>query len=216
MRIENHIHIRHIIAQSFRDLERILWRRNNQQKPSLSHQTYYCPTLPFYSGRFSVFFWMKLGEMQTFFLLTFLKRSHDSSPVTGFFTNGDLLASLQQIGENSDTFGFVVIGEFVGDSSSQFPYFSELSETTNDGRMVHNILANILVVQLSSSSTATKSTWSSKFNGQPLPSSSAIFLSPDLNFLNYLSTWLLLIIPSPKSSLRSRNDCATFQLFSKW
>ena len=30
-----------------------------------------------------------------------------------------------------------VIGEFVGDPSSQFPYFSELFERTNDGRMVH-------------------------------------------------------------------------------
>ena len=60
------------------------------------------------------------GETQTFFLLRFLKRSHDSSPMTRFFRNGFfLLVSLQQIGENSDTFDFIIIGEFVGDPCSQ-------------------------------------------------------------------------------------------------
>ena len=48
-----------------------------------------------------------------------------------------LLVSQQHIGENSDTFGFVVDGEFVGDPPSQFPYVSELFETIYDGRMVH-------------------------------------------------------------------------------
>ena len=71
------------------------------------------------------------GETQTFFLLTFLKRCNDSSPVTRELS---LLVSLQQIGENSDTFSFVEVGEFVGDPSSQFPYFSEFFETTNDTR----------------------------------------------------------------------------------
>ena len=46
-----------------------------------------------------------------------------------------MLVSLQQIDENSDTFGFVVVGEFEGDPSSQFPYFSELFKTTIDGRI---------------------------------------------------------------------------------
>ena len=32
----------------------------------------------------------------------------------------------------------------------------------------------------------------------------------------HLSTCLLLIVPWPKNSMRSRNDCAIFQPFSKW
>ena len=136
MRIENHIHIRHIMlyhyekrwnaAQSFRDLNELFGDNTT----------------------FAFLQWTPFGnplgetpvETQILFLLTFLKRSRDSSPVTRFLRSESLLVSLQQIGVNSDTFCIVVVGEFVGDmygSNSQFPYFSELFETTNDARIVH-------------------------------------------------------------------------------
>lgn len=74
---------------------------------------------------------------------------------------------------------------------------------------------NILVFKLLSSFTATKSAWSYKFDGQPFPSSSLRFVPLDFNFLNHLSTWLLLIVPSPNSSLISQNDRVAIQPFSK-
>ena len=73
-----------------------------------------------------------LGETQTFFILTFLKRPSDE-----IIQERSLLLLLQQIGKNSDMFGFVVVEEFVSDLSSQFPCFYELFKTTNDGRIVH-------------------------------------------------------------------------------
>lgn len=76
-----------------------------------------------------------LGETQTFFFLTFLKKFiYDLRPVfrtylERFIPSNEILQKwslfilLQQIGENSDMFDFVVIEKFVGDSSSQFHSF---------------------------------------------------------------------------------------------
>lgn len=70
-----------------------------------------------------------LVEMQTIFLLTFLNKRHDSTPLMRFFTAA-----------NRWKFGHVRLfccQRTRGEDFIQFPYFSELFETTTDGRMVH-------------------------------------------------------------------------------
>ena len=95
MGIENHIHIRHImlyhfekgwnIAQSFRDLIEFLGQGTISKRHVERWHTPHC-LLTVEAFRYS--FGLTLGETQTFFLLTFLKRSHESIPVTRFFRNG--------------------------------------------------------------------------------------------------------------------------------
>ena len=121
--------------------------------------------------------WMGTSERANLFL-TFLKRSHNSFPSV-ILQERNLLVSLQQIGENSDTFGFVVAEEFVGELSSQFPIFSSFLRRRMAEWPSLKSSAIVLVVKLSSSTTAAKSDWSSKFDDQPLSSSSAKFVSPD-------------------------------------
>ncbi|KAF8796069.1 hypothetical protein HNY73_000495 [Argiope bruennichi] len=80
--------------------------------------------------------------------------------------------------------------------------------------------ASIRVVKLSFPSTATKSVWSLKSRGQPLPGLSSELMSPDLKGTNHSLHRLSLLVSdfaiSPKSSVRSRNDCAGFYPFLKW
>ena len=123
MHIENHI--RHIMLYHF-DLNELFGQGTISKSQVERWHTLHCLLTPF-----GILLGETPGETQTF-----LKRSHDSSSVL-LLQERSLLISLQQIVENSDTLGFVVVGEFVGDPYSQFPYFSEIFETTNDGRMVH-------------------------------------------------------------------------------
>ena len=133
MRVENHTYsyIRHIMlnhyekgwnaAQSFRDLNELFGDHT---------------TLPSYSGPFGNPLGETPVETQIFFLLTFLNRSHDSSPVTRFFRNGVCTFPCSKSGK-IQTRSALCSRRVRGDPSSQIPYFSELFETANDGRMIH-------------------------------------------------------------------------------
>ncbi|KAF8792750.1 hypothetical protein HNY73_004312 [Argiope bruennichi] len=75
--------------------------------------------------------------------------------------------------------------------------------------------ARIRVVKLSSPTDA-KSAWLSKSNGRSHLVLSAKLGSPYLKRIDHSLHRLSLIVPSPKSSLKSRNDCAAFHPLSKW
>ncbi|KAI0981413.1 hypothetical protein GJ496_010724 [Pomphorhynchus laevis] len=89
----------------------------------------------------------------------------------------ELANFLHQISKNACTFCF--IEEFVKGPPSQFPHFSEHFDTTDDCQLVE--IKNRLGVELR----------------DYFPSSSpASFVSPVLNILSRLSTWILLIVSS--------------------
>ena len=75
-------------------------------------------------------------ETQTIFLLTCLKRSHHSTRVSRFFRNGVCSIRCSKSGK-IQTRSALCSRRVRGDPSSQIPYFSELFETANDGRMIH-------------------------------------------------------------------------------
>lgn len=76
--------------------------------------------------------------------------------------------------------------------------------------------ASIHVIRVSSPSTAAKSDWSSEYDGGPVLCLSSKPVSSDLKRAIHSLHRLSLIVPAPKSSLRSRNDCAAVHPFSKW
>ena len=121
-------------AQSFRDL---FLAKEKSAKAHFSDDTHHIAFLQW--TPFGISLGETAGETETFFLLMFLKRSHASSPVTRFFRNG--VCSFLCIKSAKIQTGFVVVGEFVDDPSSQFTYFFEIFKTTNDGLMVHIVIS---------------------------------------------------------------------------
>ena len=96
MLVDNHTHIRHIMlydfekgwkaAQSFRDLNELFSEQSAKVDAGnglLVSNLATRASLEDKSERGET-----PGETQTFFLLRFLKRSHDSFPMTIFFRNG--------------------------------------------------------------------------------------------------------------------------------
>lgn len=95
--------------------------------PSQSHTAF---VIPFGETR---------GETQTFFFFEvseekpwFISKIHDK-----IFQKQTSLVSLQQISENSNMFDFIVVGEFVDNLSSQFPYLFKFFEMTNNSWIVY-------------------------------------------------------------------------------
>ena len=207
MRVENHIHIRHIklyhyekgwnAAQSFCDLNKLFGDHN---------------TLPSYSGRLSVILWVKhLSKLKSSF----------------FWRSWREVAIHRQWRDSSET-------EFARFSAANRCKFRRVRFCSWGTQLIQPISIFFwafchdkrwsncshwslpLTYWLPLHATRMPKVWSLKFDGRPLPSSSSRFLSLDLNFLNHFSTWLLLIVHSTKSSLRSRNGCAAFHPFSQW
>ena len=164
--------------------------------PLLSHQTHHITFLQW--TLFGIPLGTIPGETQTFFLLTFLKKSHDSSPVTRFSRKGVCSFRFSNSVKIRTRSALLFSESSWGTHPANFHTFpSFLRRRTIVEWSTLKSSANILVVKLSSSSTADNNAWSLKFDGRPLPSTSTRFVSPDLNYLKHLSTWLLLIVPSP-------------------
>ncbi|GFU47909.1 hypothetical protein NPIL_450031 [Nephila pilipes] len=124
---------------------------------------------------------------------------------------------MQQLFDYSDAFYFVVVREFVGDTSGQYPYFSWLFETTNNASMIRFVEFGqysscptfvrfyscqkclIVKVQWSTSSWLIFQAIVSRFETDKLFSISTF---ADYSFV--------------KKFVDIRNYCATFNLFLKW
>ena len=200
--MENHIHIHHIMlyhfdkgwneAQLFRDFNELFGEKTISK--SQVERWHHFAFLQWTS--FGISLGETPGETQTFFLLTFYKRRFDSSTVTRFFKNRVCSFHWSKSVKIRIRSALLLSESWWGTHPDNFNIFRNFLRR----RTMVKCSANILDVKLSSSSTAAKSAWSSKFDSRPLPSSSARFVTPDLNFLNHLSTWVLMIVTSPKSS----------------
>ena len=139
------------------------------------------------------------GETQTFFLLKFLKRSHDSSPVTRFFRNGPCSFRSNKSVKIRTRLALLLSMSSWGTHPANFHTFpSFLRRRTMVEWSTLKLSASIRIVKRSSSSAAAKSAWSSKSDGRPLPGLSFKLVSSDLKRANHSLHRLSLIVPSPK------------------
>ena len=124
--------------------------------PPLSHQTHHIAFLQW--SPFGIPLGETPSETQTFLLLTFLKRNHDSSPVTRFFRNGVYSFRCNNSVKILTRSALFLSKSSWGTHPANFHTFpSSLRRRTMVEWSILKSSVNILVVKLSFSSTAAKS-----------------------------------------------------------